>query len=458
MKIAVLNGSPKGDHSVTLQYARFIQQQFPEHEFETYNVAQRIEVSGDNDGFFNKVIDGVKTADAVCWAFPLYYLLVHSQYKRFIELVHEKDAADAFRGKYAAAIATSIHFFDHTALNYIRAVSEDLGMKFVGAHSAAMYDLPKPAQQKKLLIFAGDFFTTVAAGIPVVRQSVPLRHHDFKYLPGSAAEQISTGGKKVLVLSDARNENANLNGMIDRFRGTFRENIELINLYDINFKGGCRGCLECAYDNTCFYTGQDDYIDFYNSKVKTADIIIYAGTIHDRYLSARWKLYFDRSFFNTHQPTLRGKQIGYIVSGPLRQMSNMRQALDACVQTQQANLVDIITDEDGDAATLDGLLDNLAARAVRFAAAGYVRPSTFLGVAGWKLFRDELWGNLRFPFVADHNVYKKLGLYDFPRLSLKRRLRQRLMIAACRLPKFRKEVNRRMITAMVTPFRKLVGE
>ena len=32
MKIIVLNGSPKGDISVTMQYVRFIQKKFPQHE------------------------------------------------------------------------------------------------------------------------------------------------------------------------------------------------------------------------------------------------------------------------------------------------------------------------------------------------------------------------------------------------------------------------------------------
>ena len=33
MKIAVLNGSPKGMVSVTMQYVRFLQKKCPQHEF-----------------------------------------------------------------------------------------------------------------------------------------------------------------------------------------------------------------------------------------------------------------------------------------------------------------------------------------------------------------------------------------------------------------------------------------
>jgi multimeric flavodoxin WrbA len=53
----------------------------------------------------------------VLWAFPLYYLLVASQYKRFIELIFENNSTAAFKGKYAAVLTTSINFYDHTAHN-----------------------------------------------------------------------------------------------------------------------------------------------------------------------------------------------------------------------------------------------------------------------------------------------------------------------------------------------------
>ncbi len=108
--------------------------------------------------------------------------------------------------------------------------------------------------------------------------------------------------------------------------------------------GTCLGCIQCGYDNECVYEGKDNYIDFYNTKVKSADILVWAGTIKDRYLSAIWKTFFDRSFFNGHTPSLIGKQIAFIISGPLSQVPNLRQILEAYVEIQHANLVDFITD------------------------------------------------------------------------------------------------------------------
>jgi len=123
MKIAVLNGSPKGDLSITLQYVFLIRKKSPEHQFKVFNIAQDIRKLEKDESAFKEVIDEIRSSDGVLWSFPLYFLLVHSHYKRFIELVFERGAGEAFRKKYTASLSTSIHFFDHTAHNYINAVA-----------------------------------------------------------------------------------------------------------------------------------------------------------------------------------------------------------------------------------------------------------------------------------------------------------------------------------------------
>ena len=117
MKFVVLNGSPKGNLSVTLQYIRFIEKRKPEHRFQVFNVAQEIAKIQRDEAAFQEIIDAVKEADGVLWAFSLYFLLVHSNYKRFIEMIWERQAQNAFKDKYTASLSTSIHFFDHTAHN-----------------------------------------------------------------------------------------------------------------------------------------------------------------------------------------------------------------------------------------------------------------------------------------------------------------------------------------------------
>ena len=96
MKIAVLNGSPKGDISATMQHILYIKKKFPQHEYKFLNVAQQIKILEKNEGKFNSVIEEIKSADGVIWGFPLYVMLVPAQYKRFIELIYERKLKSIF--------------------------------------------------------------------------------------------------------------------------------------------------------------------------------------------------------------------------------------------------------------------------------------------------------------------------------------------------------------------------
>jgi multimeric flavodoxin WrbA len=456
MKITVLSGSPKGEKSVTLQYVRYIQKKFPQHEMKIFHVSERIKAIERDDARFREIIEEVITSDGVLWSFPLYVFLVPSQYKRFIELVGERGAEGVFEDKYTAVLTTSIHFYDHTAHNYMRAICDDLEMRYVGSFSAEMYDLLQEKGRERLTRFAESFFESIKRKAATSKAFQPLVDGRLEYIPGHEKNRINTS-KKVIVVTDHKDNQVNLGRMIERFKNSFSEGAEVINLHQIEISGGCLGCIQCGYDYECAYTGKDGYIDFYNQKVKKADILVFAGGIRDRYLSSRWKLFFDRSFFNTHTPSLTGKQVGFIVSGPLSQIPNLRQILEAYTEWQQASLVDIVTDEYRDSAQLDGLLQNLVEGLVYFSEKSYVKPRTFLGVGASKVFRDDIWGRLRFPFQADHRFYKKHGIYDFPHKDYKTRAANTALILLTKIPRIRREIYRRRIKEeMVKPLQKVV--
>lgn len=214
-----------------------------------------------------------------------------------------------------------------------------------------------------------------------------------------------------------------------------------------------------GYDNTCIYEGKDEFTNFFRETVKKAQIIVFAGAIRDRYLSSRWKMFFDRSFFNNHTPYLVDKQIGFLISGPLNQIPNLRQILEAYTEAQKANLAGIVTDELENSSGIDKLLDDLAYRLIAYGTMGYIKPSTFLGVGGHKIFRDEIYGRLRFPFQADHSHYTKTGAYDFPQKDLKTRLTSAFLILLTKIPAMRKEIyNKRIVEEMVKPLEKIVDK
>ena len=458
MKIVVLNGSPKGKLSVTLQYIHYIEKAFPQHEFSIIDVSQRMRIIEKDNKVFQKIIDEVGAADGIIWAFPLYYCLVHSNYKKFIELIFERDVTDAFTGKYTAAISTSIHFYDHTAHNYINAVCDDLNMKYVDFFSAAMQDLLKSSEQNKLKLFAENFFKVIENKEPTTKNYMPLIHSNFKYHQGDPASKVEPGDKKVIVITDGLAEQKNLNAMVDRFKRSFSKDIEVVNLNELDIKGGCLGCIHCGFDNICVYQDKDEFVEFFTTKVLSADILIFAGAIKDRYLSSKWKLFFDRSFFRTHQPGLGGIQVGFIISGPLTQLPNVKEIFKSYVEWQRGNLVDFITDEYEESSHIDELLQNLAKRLVDLSDKKYIKPVTFRGVGGMKVFRDDIWGNLRFVFQSDHKFYKKHGLYDFPQKNNKVKAFNRIMMALTTIPFIRKEFPKRIKNEMIKPLQKILKD
>jgi multimeric flavodoxin WrbA len=451
MQIAVLNGSPKGEMSGTMQYVRYLQKVFPQHKLKMDHISQRIKRVERDDEVFYQIIDGVRSSDAVLWASPVYYYLVPAQYKRFIELIWERGVGEAFAGKYAASLTTSINFYDYTAHEYLQAISEDLGMRFVGPFSAAMYDLLEEAKRDALHCFAEELFGAVERGAPTARRYPPTRQSAFEYTPGFGEAKVDLAGHRMQIITDAQERDRNLTRMIQRFRGAFSTRVPVVNLHDVDIKGGCQGCLHCGYDNQCVYAHADGFVDFYESQVKPADILILGGTIRDRHLSSRWKLFFDRSFYSGHVPTLGGKQVALLISGSLSQNPHLPQIVQAHLELQPANLAGIITDETGDSGEMDRLLDELAQRIVQYASLGFVRPRTFLAVGGRKLFRDAVWGRMRTVFPADHRTFKRLGWYDFPQKETAVRVQNAVFGALMKSQGFRQEYYKRVKPGMIQP-------
>ena len=75
MKIAVINGSPKGKYSITLQTVRYLERKFPEHEFVTLHAGQTIRAL---ERDFTPARELLAGADAVMFSYPVYTFLAPS--------------------------------------------------------------------------------------------------------------------------------------------------------------------------------------------------------------------------------------------------------------------------------------------------------------------------------------------------------------------------------------------
>ena len=454
MKIVVLGGSPKGEISVTMQYVKYMQKYLSEHNFTFIQAAALIKRLEKNQNDFSGIIDEIKKAEIVVWAFPLYYCIVCSGYKRFIELIFERESTSAFEGKYAVSLSTSINFYDHTAHNYIRSISEDLGMKYIGFFSANMNDIVSELGRKKLEAFSEFFTESAEKNVKVPRYSMPLPECKFSYNPTAETHRKISSDKKITLVTDS--EEGNTGSMVERLEDCFSNDIKVVNLSKLNIKGGCMGCLKCSNNNICSYSGKDDYIEMFERYVKPADILILAGSIQDRYLSSTWQKFFERSFYNTHKPILDNKHIGIIISGPLKHIPDAVEILKGFFQVEGSHVIDIITDESHDSQHIDELIYGLATRLAICAELGYIRPPTFLGVAGLKIFRDFIGGGARVVFRADHKFYKKNKIYDFPQRNFFKNIFYTLGYFITGIPFVRKKMEERMREGMLMPYRRIL--
>ena len=245
MNILVLNGSPKGKNSITLQTLLYLQKKNPLHTFEILHVGQKIK-SLTKD--FTPALEAIARADVLLFSYPVYTFIAPCQLHRFISLMKEHKAPVA--GKIATQVTTSKHFYDVTAHRYIQDNVQEMGMHFLRGLSADMEDLPtKKGQQEAeswfahFLWSAGNryfepYFPTVAtAPVPV---TVPEEHFEGK--PGD-----------VVIIADLKEDDAQLAGMISRFRTKLPYATRVFNLREFPFKGGCLGCFRCAVSGKCVH-------------------------------------------------------------------------------------------------------------------------------------------------------------------------------------------------------------
>jgi len=121
-------------------------------------------------------------------------------------------------------------------------------------------------------------------------------------------------------------------------------------------------------------------------------------------------------------------------------MANLREVLTTYAQWQEANLVAVLSDEVGDARSLDAQIAALATRMLGAMAEGYVQP---------------FFGRLRGVFTADHRYYARTGFYDFPTRKWGERLVNRALLAAFRFRGLRRAFDRHVTKGMLRPFARL---
>jgi len=442
MKILVINGSPKGADSITLQSVLYLEKLHKDHEFRYLHVGQKIKAL-EHD--FSKAEEELLWADVLLFSYPVYTFIAPYQMHRFIELmkVHNVDVA----GKYATQISTSKHFYDVTAHRYIEDNCYDLNLQYVEGISCDMEDLLKEEGRRQLQDFYKRFCHAVEKGY---FKTAPKLHSD--YIQGTVTKAETPAEKKpadIVIVTDCKEDDIQLQSMIDRFQAKLPLESRIVNLWDYPFSGGCLGCFNCAVDGTCIY--RDGFDEFLRTKINSAQAVIYAFTISDHNASSRFKLFYDRQFCNGHRTMTVGMPMGYLISGDLSVEENLRTIIHGRAQVGQNPICGTAYDDKD----VDAQIDRMCEQLVFLLENKITQPQNFYGIGGMTIFRDlifQMQGMMR----ADHKFYKKHGIYDtFPQRH-KGKILAMYLAGMLMNPKIKKKLGGKMTEGMLMPYKKIL--
>ncbi len=442
MNILVLNGSPKGEYSITLQTVRYLEKLCPRHNFEVLHVGQRIK-GLERD--FTPAKTALEKADLILFSYPVYTFIAPSQLHRFIELI--KESGISLEGRFATQLTTSKHFYDVTAHRYIQDNCHDLGMKYIRGLSADMDDLLTEKGQKE----ARDFWKYVLFSMKHdLYESAPAPVSPAKHVPVTvpAGKQREKKGD-VVIVTDCEPENTQLQNMIARFQDVLPYKSRVVNIREYPFRGGCLGCFNCAVSGKCIYI--DKFDEFLRNEIQTAQSIVYAFGIKDHSMGAAFKQYDDRQFCNGHRTVTMGMPMGYLVSGNYSEEFNLQMIIEGRAQVGGNFLAGVATDETNPDAEIDKLAKNLTFALKK----GYVPPQNFYGVGGMKIFRDLIW-LMQGMMKADHAFYKEHSQYDFPQKKKGTICKMYLVGALLSNPKIKSKMGNKMNEGMIAPYEKVL--
>ena len=452
MNILVLNGSPKGENSITLQTVRFLELLSPKHTFTVLHTGPRLRALEQD---FTEAKNAIEKADVLLFSYPVYTFIVPYQLHRFIELMKEHQVCVS--GKIATQITTSKHFYDVTAHRFIQDNCQELGMNYIRGLSADMEDLPTKQGQQDAKKFWAHVLWSIKQKIyePCYLTSTKPKQKAVTVPPKTqtaASEQYNGTGKQshdVVIITDVTPDNTQLNDMIARFQAKLTVPSRIVNITEYPFKGGCLGCFHCATDGICIY--KDGFDSFLRDKIQTADAIIYAFTIKDHSMGSRFKMYDDRQFCNGHRTVTMGMPMGYLISGNYSEEPNLQMIIEGRAQVGGNILAGIATDEESPDTAIDQLVLSLE-YALKHK---NTQPQNFYGVGGMKIFRDLIY-QMQGMMKADYQFFKSHGQFDFPQKKVGTIAGMYLVGAMLSSPKIKAKMGSKMTEGMLAPYKQVL--
>ena len=443
MNILVINGSPKGKNSITLQSMLYLEKKNIDHHFEFLHIGPIIRKLEKD---FSEAKKMLEKAELIIFSYPVYTFLAPYQMHRFIELVYDNDVN--VKDKWATQITTSKHFYDITAHRFMNENMLDFGLKVLPGLSQDMEDLLKERGRKELLDWMKMTEFRIEMGIFRARKERAIevqRKYEAKLdnIP-------KTGKKKISIVTNVEDNDSSLQNMIEDFRRSIPYEATVFNIGKFPFSGGCLGCFGCAITGKCVY--KDGFDDFLRNEIQKADSIIYAFTIENHYTHSSFKIYDDRQFCNGHRTVTEGMPIGYIISGDYEREYNLQTLIESRSEVGGNFLTHIAYDYNDDACNELSKLSSIMKYAMDNKC---TRPKNFYGVGGMKIFRDLIY-IMQGLMKEDHKYYKKHHIYDFPQKQKIKMLQMKLVGALISIPSMQKKMKDKMNEYILMPYKKVI--
>ena len=280
VKIAVINGSPKGENSITFQSVRYLEKRFQD-DFMILQAGASIEDLKQDMGIATAVLEA---ADLILFSYSVQAGMAPAELMEFMELL--KEMKPDLAGKHGTQILTSTHFLDITAKAYVENCMSDFGIKALPAFSAEGYDLLTKPGQLELLKYWNYITFCVKEECSALAADIELNSEIYEEIRDEY---------RVVILTDCEAENQSLRDAIAEFREVFPFETKLVNLR--------------KYDESNW--------DVLQKKVATADGIVYASSIRNHTMGPFFKRFEERNTLSEGWASDCNKQIMFLVDGDL---------------------------------------------------------------------------------------------------------------------------------------------
>lgn len=275
MFITVLNHSPKGEDSITLQVINYLKKAYSEDHFEVFNCAL-----GDVS---DELLQSIRESELVIHTSSIFHLGVHAQMIGFLDQLSQYPV---MVNKPVSYVTTSLKLGDSKCEEYIART-----MGYQGARVLQMLSL----FDEEILSLEG--------------QSKVCKW--FEYLKASVVERCETPKYQITwVYCDVDDRNKEIEETLREEVDKYFKSSKVITLEEYQVSP-CVACYNCYTNRQCVLS--DDFLKCCDDIYNESDFIVFVGTLHFGELSEQFKKWLDRHVQWGRVPDNRRKVFGYVV-------------------------------------------------------------------------------------------------------------------------------------------------